>query len=76
MLHAKNYFQDHRVKMKKDIDTKVSFWATKCGYTWNDKKAKILHNKLILLEDNIEKIRGWLIDNYSDIKKHDIGRRK
>ena len=61
--------------MKKGIDVKIGFWATKCGYEWKDNKAKILNHKLLKAEQELEKIRDWLFKNYTDYKKRGLKRR-
>lgn len=61
--------------MTKGIKTKVSFWATKCGYTWENRKSKILNNKIIKIEDNLGELRDWLINNFSDIKDKSVKKR-
>ena len=39
--------------MKIGIKTRACFWATKCGYKWNNNKIRILNNKLLKVEDEL-----------------------
>ena len=61
--------------MKIGIKTKVRFWAKKGGYKWKDNKVRILNNKLLKIEDEIEGIRNWLFDNYTDFREKNRKRR-
>lgn len=55
--------------MKKGINVRVNFWATKCGYKWNNNKMRILNNKILKVEDELQKLRNWLFDNFTDAPK-------
>ena len=61
--------------MKSGIKTKSSFWATKCGYKWNNNKMKILNNKILKIEDELQNLREWLFRNFTDFKPR-VGKRK
>ena len=61
--------------MKKGIAIKVGFWATKCGYEWKDNKSKLLNNKLLKIERELEKVRDYLFENYTDYKKKGLKKR-
>ena len=61
--------------MKVGLKTKASFWATRCGYKWNDNRARILNNKILKVEKELENIRDWLVRNYSDFKKIEVKKR-
>ena len=55
--------------MKKGIKTKMSFWATQCGYKWNNNKMRILNNKILRIEDELGLLRNWLFNNFTDAPK-------
>jgi len=62
--------------MKAGIKTKVSFWASKCGYKWNNNEMRILNNKILKIERELENLRNWLFKNFTDFKPRIKKRRK
>jgi len=62
--------------MKTGINTKVCFWAKKCGFKWKDNRARILNNKILKVEGELEKIRNYLFENFTDFNKSRMKRRK
>jgi len=62
--------------MKTGIKIRVKFWATKCGYKWNNNKMRILNNKLLRIEDELGELRTWLFENFTDYKKRRVKKRR
>jgi len=62
--------------MKVGLKTKVSFWATKCGYKWNNNKMRLLNNKILKIEDELQELRNWLFKNFTDYEVHGVKKGK
>lgn len=49
--------------------TRISFWATKCSQEFLDKRAERIYKKLLKLEEDLQKIREEIFDEFTKPKK-------